>query len=94
MVDDGFGVVVGEADVRRRLVGGGAAQGGELGHVAAHVLAVGIEAFSLHGGVEHAVRVRVGAGAGDPLPVEVVVGDVAVEEQVEEVRAHRSRQSR
>ena len=43
--------------------------------------------------VEDAVRPRVGAGAGDPLPVADVVRDVAVDEQRENAAAPR-RQSR
>jgi len=57
----------------------------ELGDVPTHVVAVGVEALTLHRRVEHAVRVGVGAGARDPLPVEVVLREVAVDEQVEEV---------
>ena len=85
VVDDRVGVVVGTADGGVGRVGRRATERGELGHVAAHVVAVGVEARALHGRVEDAVRVGVGAGPGDPLPVEVVVGDVAVEQVIEEV---------
>ena len=56
------------------------------GHVAAHVGAVGVEAPGLRRRVEDAVRARVDARAGDPLPVAGVVRDVAIDEQRGEVR--------
>jgi hypothetical protein len=35
--------------------------------------------------VEHAVWVCIGARAGDPLPVQLVVGDVSVDQEIHEV---------
>ncbi len=58
----------------------------ELGHVATHVVAVRVEAPGLRMWIENAVRSRVDPGAGDPLPVAHIVRDVAIDEQVCEVR--------
>ena len=58
----------------------------ELGHVAAHVGVVGVVALLVAGGVVDPPERRLGIGAdrGDPLPVAVVVGLVAVDQQAHE----------
>ena len=58
----------------------------QLGHVPAHVLPVRVEVPGLPDRVDYAVWPRIDARAGDPLPVADVAGQVAVDEQVEEVR--------
>src|SRR5689334_4963638 len=58
----------------------------KLGYIAADVFAGRIEPHRLSNRVEHAVGTRVVASSGDPLPVARVVGDVAVDEPVDEVR--------
>jgi hypothetical protein len=58
---------------------------GELGDVTPDVRPVRIEASSLPGRVENAIRARVRAGPGDPLPVRGVARRIAVDEKVEEV---------
>ena len=56
------------------------------GGVAQHVFAVGVEALGLgRSGLNTRVGSGVGAGPGHPLPVELVVGDVAVDQEVQEV---------
>ena len=59
----------------------------QLGHVAAHVVTARVEALHVARGIVDAPkrRLRVGADRGDPLPVAVVVGLVAVHEQAHEV---------
>ena len=57
----------------------------ELRHVALTSIPVRVEPLELGGRVEDAVWPRVDAGSRDPLPVADVLGDVAVEQQVEEV---------
>jgi hypothetical protein len=67
------------------LVDGTALNAGELGHVAADVVTVGVEALRLRDRVEDPVGARVGACSGHPLPVADVAGDVSVDEEIEEV---------
>jgi len=62
----------------------------QLGNVAAHVLSFGVEAFRLGEGIEDPVRPGVGSGARHPLPVQLIVGDVSVDEQVEKVAGAQS----
>ena len=78
---------------RPRLVHGGAVQAGQLRDVPAHVVAARVEPLRLAHRVEAPVGPGVGAGAGDPLPVARVVGDVAVDQQSRKCAAP-SRQSR
>ena len=57
----------------------------ELGHPAAHIVAVGIELLALQDGIEDAEIGRgVGAAAGDPLPARGVVGGIGVDQRVPE----------
>src|SRR5262245_1383230 len=58
----------------------------QLGDPLPDVVAVGIEALALPDRREDAIRrLRVGAGAGDPLPVAVVLRELPVEEERHEV---------
>ncbi len=64
---------------------GGSADLLQFGHPTAYVGAVRVVAFRLRRRIQHAVRPAVRAGPRDPLPVELVVGDVPVHQQVQEV---------
>lgn len=68
-----------------RLVDQGRVERPQLGHVAADVLAAGIEAPSLARRAEHPVRVAPRAAPRHPLPVQVVERDVRVHEMGEKV---------
>ena len=92
LVDDAGGIVARRRLESPRLMRRGAVDVGELGHVAADVLAVRVEALGLASRVEDPV-----GRVSTPVPAThcqlPVVGDVAVEQQVLEVAAP-SRQSR
>jgi len=50
----------------------------------------GVEAFRLGEGIEDPVRPGVGSGTRHPLPVQLIVGDVSVDEQVMKVAGAQS----
>src|SRR3546814_15399856 len=87
-VQDRLGIAQLTPNVLRKLprrVHRRAIDAGELRDVTAHVGPVRIEALGLAQRVEPAVRSRVGSGARHPLPVELVVGDVTVDQVMHEV---------
>src|SRR5688572_17333726 len=58
---------------------------GELRYITPDVAAVGVELLSLRGGIEDPdIRCRVGAAAGHPLPIELVLRDVSVAQMLHE----------
>ena len=72
-------------DERRWIVDVRGCDAGEFGYIPTHVVALRVEPSTLQRWIEYPEGIRIVAGAGDPLPVQLVARDIGVGEQRREM---------